>query len=336
MWWNELVDNPGPFSASDLPIFDGEVYHLNLTPNELAPDIIIVGDPNRVTEIAHEFLDWPHYSAYRHNRGLRTITGTVKDTGQNVSLVTSGMGTSSLEIVLGELEVLNEIDFQTRTRRAQFETINIIRVGTSGALQRDTKLGTPLIADYLIGLDNTGLFYDVPAPEGASQLEDRLKQVIDGATPLDRRFRGKIFPYVARADERITALMEEAAKELRIEYKKGMTVSNSGFFANQGRAISRVRPTVPDIDLVLANFDTGIEGIRIENMEMEGSFLAHFMAGLGYRAGIICPGIANRGEETFDRDYHRNVRDATAIALRAISQMRKINGYTTKTPQQSL
>lgn len=319
-----MIQNPGPFSASDLPIFDGRVYHLNMEPGELAQDIIIVGDPNRVTDIAHEFLDWPNLLAYQHNRGLRSITGRVKKTGQVVSLLTSGMGTSSLEIVLGELEVLNEIDFRTRTRREQFETINIIRVGTSGALQKDTPLGTPLVANYLIGLDNTGLFYDVPYPDEVSRLlEDRLKQALDEATPIDRRFRGRIWPYVAKADPRITALMEQAAKDLGIICRKGLTASNSGFFANQGRAISRIRPTIPDIDSVLATFYTGIEGLRIENMEMEGSFLAHFMTGLGYRAGIICPGIANRREETFDRDYHKNISDATAIALRALYIVRR-------------
>ena len=99
----------GQFKSSDLPIVDGRTYHLDLRPEDLAENIIIVGDPDRVTFIADEFLGAKEID--RFHRGLRTITGYVKETGQRVSIVTSGMGTPSLEIVLNEIVALNEIDF---------------------------------------------------------------------------------------------------------------------------------------------------------------------------------------------------------------------------------
>lgn len=310
-------ENNGPFSASDLLIVDGAVYHLNLKPEELTNNILVVGDPDRVPLIADEYFDTKEVD--RFHRGLRTITGTVKGSDLRVSVITSGMGTPSLEIVLNEVVALNEVDFQTRKRKAEYDTINIIRVGTSGGLQPDTELGTLIITDYAVGLDNTGLFYDTPHFDERCQiLEDRVRKAIDSVISPSSRFRGSIFPYASRAAPDISKALEIAAKELDVKHKRGVTISNSGFFANQGRDISRFPLTVPDIDGVLAALDTGINGLKIENMEMEASFLLHFMGALGYRAGAICPAIANRRMDTFTVQYAQNVRDAAEVALKAL------------------
>lgn len=309
------------FKTSDLPIINGKVYHLDLRPEELARDIIIVGDPERVPFIVDEFFD--NKEVDRFHRGLRTITGRVKETGQRVSIITSGMGTPSMEIVLNEIVALNEIDFNTMKRKSEYHMITIIRVGTSGGIQLDTELGTLIITDYAIGLDNTGLFYDAPyRDEDCKRLEDRIREVIDDVIPHDSRFKGKIFPYASRAHKDIIEALNREAQRLDMKYKRGITISNSGFFANQGRAISRVPLTVPEIDSVLASIDTGIEGLRIENMEMEASFLLHFMGALGYRAGAICPVIDNRREDKFASQYTQYVRDAAEIALRTLYALR--------------
>jgi uridine phosphorylase len=307
----------GSFSASDLLTNDGRVYHLDLGPNELAKDIIIVGDPDRIPFIATEFFVVEEVN--RFHRGLRTITGIVKDTCQRVTLVTSGMGTPSLEIVLNEIVALNEIDFQTRKRNAEHDIMNIIRVGTSGGLQPDTELGTLIITDYAIGLDNTGLFYNVENTDWKCQyLEDIIREAVDHVIPSDSRLKGKIFPYVSRANPNVVRALERTAKELGRAYRKGVTVSNSGFFANQGRHLSRLPLTVPDIDGLLASTDPGIAGLKIENMEMEASFLLYFMGALGYRAGAICPIIANRRKDTFTTRYMPNIKDAAKVALDAL------------------
>jgi uridine phosphorylase len=310
------------FEPSDLPITDGKVYHLGLEPEELANNIIIVGDPERVPLIAEEFLDTREVD--RSQRGLRTITGSVKNTGQRISLLTSGMGTPSLEIVLNEIIALHEIDFRTLRRKSAYDRLTIIRVGTSGGIQRDTALGTLIVTDYVIGLDNTGFHYDAPCTDQRfTMLEDIIRQTLDDVIRPDSRFRGKIFPYVSRADPDVIAALEGEARESGIEYKRGVTVSNSGFFANQGREVSRVPLTVPEIDGVLASVDTGIPGLKIENMEMEASFLIHFMGALGHRSGCICPVIDQRRKGLFMHEYKHCIRDAAWVALRALHRAAK-------------
>jgi uridine phosphorylase len=315
----------GPYNVSDLPIFNNKVYHLDLKPEELAKNIIIVGDPERVPFIAEEFLS--DCEVDRSHRGLRTITGTLRETGQRVSITTSGMGTPSLEIVLNEIVILNEIDFSTMTRKKEFDALTIIRIGTSGGVQNDTPLGTLIVTDYAVGLDNTGLFY---SPElydkGCEILEERVRESIEAAFARSSRFKGKIFPYVSRANYEITAIMESDAKKLGVMYKKGITVSNSGFFANQGRDISRVSVSIPDIDGVLASMNTGIPGIRVENMEMEASFLLHLMGGLGYRAGALCAVIDNRREDCFAEHYTDYIKDAVRVALHTLNRSKYVNG----------
>jgi uridine phosphorylase len=309
------VKNIGPFTVSDLPVFDNRVYHLDLSPEELAQNIIIVGDPERVPVIAGEILD--HCEVDRSHRGLRTITGSSRETGQKISITTSGMGTPSLEIVLNELVALNEVDFNTMTRKEEFAPLTVIRIGTSGGVQHDTDLGTLIVTDYAVGMDNTGLFYGPPLQDnGCALLEKKVREIIDAAADHDSRFKGNIVPYVSRAHSEVIAAMEREAVNLGVRYKKGITVSNSGFFANQGRDISRIAVTVPDIDYLLSALNTGIPGLRVENMEMEASFLLHFMGGLGYRAGVLCAVIDNRREDRFAEKYMQHIKDAARVALK--------------------
>lgn len=317
-----MVDNNGPFTDSDLPITpDGKAYHLDTKPGEIASDIIIVGDPDRTTALAEEYLE-EGYVPYNH-RGLRTITGRTKDTGQEVSFVTSGMGTPSLEIVVQEIVALNEIILETRKRKGKWEQINIIRVGTTGGLRKETPLGIPLITEYVMGMDSTGLHYNAPIPdEYCAKLEELVEPAINDAIPDEHRFKGKIHPYASMASPAVVEALERYAIDEGIEYKKGITVSNAGFFANQGRHISRIDPTVPDIDAIFAELDPG-NGLRFENMEMEASFLLHFMGGLGYNAGCICTAIANRREDTFDHHYEQNIMTAGKVALGALYDLRQ-------------
>jgi len=308
-----------PFTAADLVIVDGRIYHLDLSPEELANDIIIVGDPERVSLIAEEYFS--HKEVERFHRGLRTITGTVDETEQRVSLITSGMGTPSLEIVLNEIVALNEIDFETRVRKKTYDDINIIRVGTSGGLQKNRKLGTSIITSYAIGLDNSGLFVEVPYKNKyIKDFEKLIGTIIDDSISSESRFKGKINPYISEANSQVVASLERSANDLNVDYKIGITVSNSGFFANQGRNITRLKLTVPDIDGILSKYY--FSGMQIENMEMESSFLLLFMNALGYKAGSICPVIANRRHDTFAHDYEKNIKDATNVALHALYNLR--------------
>lgn len=313
-------------SAADLPITpEGRIYHLDLLPGDLAQSIIIVGDPDRVAAMGSEFLE--QISVERFHRGLRTMTGKVRGSGLPASFVTSGMGTPSLEIVLQEIVALNEIDFQTRTRRAQHAPIDIIRVGTSGGLQARTELGTAIISRYALGMDNTGIFYDIsPTDDLCVELEERSTALIREAR-VGKNVRYVIAPYAAKADEEISEALVKAAAELRVSHREGITVSNSGFFANQGRDVTRIAPAIPDLDDVLSKLELS-NGLRVENMEMEASFLLSFMGALGYRSGAICPAIANRRKDTFAKDIVSSVRDATRVALRALEKLARSRTQT--------
>ena len=315
---------------ADLPIdAHGRVYHLQIKPEQLAPDILLVGDPGRAEVIGSTFLR--DLEVEHEHRGLVTITGTSGITGGRATIIsplrttvtTSGMGTPSLEIVVNELLALHEIDFATRRPKNNFSRLHVIRVGTSGALQASTRLGAPIVTTYAIGMDNTGLYYEAPWPDETCQrLEQELTPVVRAAMRPDSRFLGQIRPYVTRAEPAMVQALLAAASCLGVSVKRGLTVSNSGFFAPQGRDVGRLGPSVPELDRVLAEFDPHVEGQRVENMEMEASFLLHFLGGLGHWAGVICPAIANRRLNTFDHQYQTAMEDATRVALLALALVR--------------
>ncbi len=332
---------PYPVSAlteADLPIdANGRIYHLQITPEQLAPDILLVGDPGRAEFIARTFLR--DLEVEREHRGLVTATGTYCATGGRATIIsplratvaTSGMGTPSLEIVLNELVALSEIDFATRKPKPLFPRLHIIRVGTSGGLQASTRLGTSIITTYAVGMDNTGLFYETPCPDQTcARLERELTDVVAKAAQAGSRFRGKIHPYVSRAEPAVVRALTRAAKDLGVAATTGLTVSNSGFFAPQGRDISRLRPSIPDLDRILGQFDPGLPGQRMENMEMEASFLLHFLGGLGHWGGAICPAIANRRDNTFDHQYLAAIEGATKTALAALGALASLRENTSR------
>jgi uridine phosphorylase len=320
----------GPYTASDLPVDeDGRIYHLQIKPGQIAPDILLVGDPGRAEVIGSTFLR--DLEVEHEHRGLVTVTGTSEISGEQATIIspvratvtTSGIGTPSLEIVVNELVALNEIDFVTRTRKSDFPRLQILRVGTSGALQASTELGTPIITSYAIGMDNTGLFYEIPNPdEICERLGQELADIVRSSMSPGSRFYGKIHPYVARAEPAIVNALLEASVSLGIPTKLGLTVSNSGFFAPQGRDTARVKPSIPELDRIFSEYDPRVGGQRVENMEMEASFLIHFLGGLGHWAGAICPTIANRRNNTFSHNYQEAIKNATMVALLALAIVR--------------
>lgn len=331
---NLVGNNPrqpaSPFTASDLPIGeDGRIYHLQITPEQIAPDILLVGDPGRAEFIGSSFFR--DIEVEHEHRGLVTITGTAEISGEQATIIsplrttvtTSGMGSGSLEIVVSELVALNEIDFNTRTRKADFPRLHIIRVGSSGALQASTRLGTPIIATYAIGLENTGYFYDSPPmDETCTRIESELGQILDNSMSTNSRFYRKIHPYVTRSEPILVSALVEASKYLGVPTKTGLIVSCPGFFAPEGRDIARLKPSVPELDKILGEYDPKLGDQRIENMEMESSFLIHFLGGLGYWAGAICPAISNRQENTFAPNYQEAMKNATQVALLALATLR--------------
>ncbi|MEJ2758613.1 MAG: nucleoside phosphorylase [Anaerolineales bacterium] len=319
-----------PFTASDLPVDDeGRIYHIQAKPEQIASDILLVGDPGRAELIGSQFLRDLEFE--NEHRGLVTVTGISEVTGEQATIITpvrttaatSGIGTPSLEIVVSELVALNEIDFETRTRKSEFQRLHIIRVGSSGGLQPSTKIGTSIITTYAIGLDSSALYYEAPYPdETCRRLEDELGQLLNDHINPNSRFYGKIYPYVTRAEPNLVNALVEASASLGVPTKIGLTASAPGFFAPQGRDIARIHPTIPDLDKILSEYDPKIGNQRVENMEMEASLLLHYLGSQGYWAGAICSAIANRREDTFDHHYQQTIKNSIKVALLALANVR--------------
>jgi len=299
---------------SELIVNQGKIYHLGLKPGELAKNIFVVGDPARVDKVAAHFDRIEHKASHL---GYISRTGTYK--GMPVTVMSTGIGTDNTEIALVEFFGLNEFDLETRIKKDNAQPLTIIRIGTSGGLQREIEVGTLAISSYAIGLDSTGLFYNQLAPDRfAKHLEDKAYSLINSITPEKSRFRGKIHPYASRASPEVVDALRRSAEG---HFEIGITVTAPGFFAPQGRVIPGIELTAPGLQEKLAKFR--MSGKRIINFEMESSLLFHLAGMMGYRCGTVCPIIANRPAGTFLEDYSEAVDRAIMTGLKAMRGLYK-------------
>jgi len=297
-------------SNSEFVSVNGRMYHLRLKPEEISKNIFLVGDPARVDKVAKHF-DEIYCNA--NNREFKTVTGTYKK--MPTTVISTGIGTDNIEIALLELYALNEFDLEKGLRKNNSKPLTIIRLGTSGGIQKDIKPGMPAISSYAIGLDNTGLFYDNKIDDDlCSKIEEKAYEIINNSTPEDRRFKGKIYPYVSKASPEIV----DALKRNSNEYVVGITASAPGFFAPQGRLIEGIESTITGLHKHLAKL--WVNGQRIVNFEMESSTLFHLANILGYKAGTICPIIANRstGEMLSISKYNNTIDRCIETGLKAM------------------
>lgn len=297
----------------DLPLSpEGSTYHLSCTSKNLADHIILVGDPGRVKVVA-EYFDKGSITFESSHREINIATGKYK--GHPVSVVSTGMGTDNVEIVVNEIHVLKEYDYEKKQWRPRVGSeeakscpkedvfdpsrVKLIRVGTCGSPRDEVTVGSLAITRYGIGLDNTAQYY-LPAAVNDSP---GVKEVMEKVNKSD--LGKKIQVYATKAAPEITNGLEEATKAFnkahpnaKQEYFIGTTCSGSGFYGCQGRAVGHFRGKlrVPDLMKVLGelrfNVPEGEE--RVSNMEMENSSLCSLSNILGYQAGTVCPVVACR------------------------------------------
>ena len=302
-----------PIKASELIVVDGKIYHLGLRPDQLARNIFVVGDPARADKVAAHFDSVEHRA---NNREYVTRTGTYQ--GMPVTVIATGIGTDNSEIAAVEAFGLNEINLETRTRKEALP-LTAIRIGTSGGPQPNIPVGTLAISEYALGLDNTGLFYDAPVPDEISRtIEIEAYKIITNATPHNRRFRGKIHPYVSKSSPEVVSAL---ARHIKDGYVLGITASASGFYGPQGREIPGLRITIPGLQEHLAKLK--VDELRVVNIEMESSLLFHLLTQMSYRSGTVCPIIANRPAGTFLNDYGPAVERAITGGLSAMLDLYK-------------
>jgi uridine phosphorylase len=284
---SELILNP-----------DGSVYHLNLLPENIAHNIIFVGDQNRVEKIT-QFFDTIEFSTQK--REFKTQTGTIK--GKRITVMSTGIGPDNIDIVMNELDALVNIDLVTRKPKENLTSLNIIRIGTSGSLQEDIPCDSFVMAKFGLGLDNmlrSYLIDEVSIPE----MEDAFIK----HTNWDLR-KGK--PYIIPCSEKLEKLIESE------KIHKGITATAGGFYGPQGRVL-RLNIQDESLNSKMDNFN--FEDNRITNLEMETGAIYGLGKLLGHNCLSLNAIIANRASGTFSEDPYKAVDELIAYALEKLSK----------------
>lgn len=285
---SELIINP-----------DGSVFHLHLKPGELARNIILVGDPGRVDTVSG-FFDEINYSS--ENREFVSRTGTYRNT--SFSVLSTGIGTDNIDIVLNELDALVNVDFETRTVKNELTALNIVRIGTSGSLQEDLPVDSWLLSKKAIGFDGLLNFYEGIEKISDLGFENHLIRQTGWSNRLTR-------PYIVNADNDLLNLLGDE------NVHEGVTISAPGFYGPQGRVI-RLELQNPEINNLLSAFD--YQGEKITNYEMECSAIYGLSRLLGHQAATVCAIIANRKAGRYSKDYKLVVKSLVQYVLNRMSR----------------
>ena len=269
-----------PIAESELIINErGAVYHLNVKPDEIADNIITVGDPDRVKEVSKHF---DNIEVRCQHREFVTHTGTIGK--KRISVVSTGIGPDNIDIVLNELDALVNIDFSTRTIRPELQQLNIIRLGTSGSLQANIPVDSFVASTHGLGLDNLMNYY----LHENNEEEKQLLHAFITQTQLHNSFS----PYIASAS---MSLMKHFVEG----YHQGITVTCPGFYGPQGR-ILRLGISNPHLIDRLTGFQFGHH--FISNFEMETSAIYGLGHALGHHCLSLSAIIANRVHKNFSSD----------------------------------
>lgn len=277
----------------------GAVYHLDVRPEEIANTIITVGDPHRVIEVSKHF---DSIEGKFHHREFVTHTGYVGK--KRVSVVSTGIGTDNIDIVLNELDALVNIDFETRTIRPQLTKLHIIRMGTSGALQADIPVDSFVASTHGLGIDNLLNFYNL---ENNSE-EWELLQQFSKQIKLEQ---GIAAPYIAGAGSSLL-------KHFVSGYHHGITVTCPGFYGPQGRVL-RLSLKYPELIDQLTSFSYGNN--RITNFEMETSGIYGLGKVLGHQCISLSAIVANRVLQQFSQDGNKAVEKLIIKSLSILASV---------------
>ena len=278
---------------------DGSIIHHHLKPEQLADIVILVGDPGRVAMIAEYFEEKECEVA---NREFLTVTGTYK--GKRMTVMSTGIGIGNIDICVTELDALANIDFETRQVKPEFRQLTLVRLGTSGAIQRDIEVGEVVFARTSLGFDGLLSYY-----AGRDSVCDlALEKAFEEHTAWYSKLPA---PYFVNASQELFDHFKDSVRE-------GITIAAPGFYAPQGRHV-RLEPHDLKLNEKIEAFE--FEGRRITNFEMEGSALAGLAALMGHRAATICTIIAQRVAKDACTDYKPFVRKMIEMALNKLAEL---------------
>ncbi len=287
----ELIINP-----------DGSIYHLCLKPHQIADTVITVGDPDRVAEVSKHFDKIEHIVTHRE---FVTHTGYLKN--KRLSVISTGIGTDNIDIVLNELDALVNIDFRTRTLKEKLTSLQIIRIGTSGALQKDIAVDTLVISEFALAIDGLMCFYDFKISKKENKT---LSDLQDYARRSDLNFPLPI--QIFEGSERLIATINSDKI-----FTSGITATCTGFYAPQGRTLRAMSQNIDYLNK-LSEFRTS-DNLRITNLEMETSGIYGLSKVLGHQA-VSCNAIlANRMTGEFSANPNAVVENLIALVLNRIT-----------------
>lgn len=269
-------------SPDQLPInSDGSIFHLHITPEQLADRVVMMGDPERVPVVA-SYFDSIEFD--KQSREFRIITGSYK--GKRITALSHGIGCDNLDIVMTELDALANIDLETRQIKENFRQLTLVRIGTSGGLQPFAPIGTYVASEISMGMDGLLFFY-----EGGDLASDfELAQQFAEATRWNDLLAT---PYFVHSD---SDLLDRIAPDM----VKGITISASGFYGPQGRHV-RLGLTNPDQNKLIEAFE--YKKLKVVNYEMESAALAGLAKLMGHKALTVCLIIAGRYSGDMNTDY---------------------------------
>lgn len=276
---------------------DGSIFHLSLLPEDIADKIIIVGDPGRVDMLSSLLTD---IRVRKENREFSTVTGLFDN--NEVTIISSGIGTDNIDILINELDALANIDLKTGIAKEEPVSLTLIRIGTSGGLRNDVPAGSFVVTETAVGFDGLLHFYSEYDWILDTVLSDILAEYLEWPDTLP-------YPYAVRANEELAGLFSSG------NYIKGITISAPGFYGPQGRKL-RLEPFDNEVNKKLAEFN--LMGRKICNYEMESSAIYGLSALLGHKALTICAVIGNRISGEFISDYKPLIKDLAYNVLQII------------------
>lgn len=276
---------------------DGSIFHLHIRPEQLARNVILVGDPGRVAMFKPYFQTLECEGA---SREFVWATGIYNNS--RITVLSTGIGTDNIDIVMTELDALANIDFATREVKPEHTTLNVVRLGTCGALQPEIPLGAFILSHISIGFDGLMNWYANREEVTNVDMEQAFMKHMNWPKDLPT-------PYFVSASQKLIDLFADSTV-------RGMTISSPGFYGPQGRVVRQ--------ELAMPNMLEDIESFRYEdrkitNFEMEGSAIAGIAGHLGHEAITVCCAIAHRYLKDANTDYKPRVAQLVKLVLDKIS-----------------
>lgn len=277
---------------------NGSIYHLDLHPENIADTIVLVGDQGRVAKISKHF-DAIEYSGQKRE----FLTHTGRFGSKRLTVLSTGIGTDNIDIVINELDALVNIDLDTRTVKQEPRSLNLIRLGTSGSLQEDLPVDSFLLSTHGIGFDGVFNYY----ADSRSVEDTKLTEAFISQTGWNEDFPR---PYIVEGSSTLLELLKDGTYQ-------GITATANGFYGPQGRQL-RLKPRVPDLNERLSKFQ--YNGDRVTNFEMETSALFGLGKALGHECATVCAIIANRYRKEYSKNHDLTIEQLIAFLLERLTR----------------